>query len=1324
MLKSHFVLIVLMLVCALSFALFGQEVEPNDATANATPLTLNVLLDAKLSVADTVDFFRIDVNNTSMYLIGTVTNFTFNAEKVLNMDVVGADGKSVLNSDPSTRYKNFGARLTGWIPPATGTYYVKIWSTTAKLAAVADASYQMRFWYGTPKETAMTREPDNTPAQADVFGEIPTDGTRIYGYLYNVYTEGDTFRTNWNDIDLYKFTVPEAGMQIIAETFTPALQWNQPSWCRDTDTKIYLFDATGAVTPINNDDKDPWAGDMWDDKTGWFSNSFSRFVSPAVPAAGTYYLGVVSVYNTVAGLDTRKPHESDKNPGGGEYYVSVKVIGANDPSLVAQDLPLNTLKAGSISAADTLDVWGIYAEADKMYTIATVTDMNKFNAKAVIKMSVVDENNKNVLNSDPSSRNDAYGAILRGWVPPKTGVYYVKVWGAPDKLAAIADPSYQMRFWHGTPLSVASTVHEPDNVVADAVKLPAVPVDGTMIHGYLYNDYVEADTFRTNWNDMDLYKIEVPEAGMILTAETFTVTRLEGHPEWIREVDTEIELLDATGAVTPINNDDKSAWAGDADYGILSNTFSRFITPEIPAAGTYYVRVISYYNSVTRNEKPHMSHRNAGGGEYLVSFRLISANDPSLIAQTLPLNELKAGSISAADTLDVWGIYAEADKMYTIATVTDMNKFNAKAVIKMSVVDENNKNVLNSDPSSRNDAYGAILRGWVPPKTGVYYVKVWGAPDKLAAIADPSYQMRFWHGTPLSVASTVHEPDNVVADAVKLPAVPVDGTMIHGYLYNDYVEADTFRTNWNDMDLYKIEVPEAGMILTAETFTVTRLEGHPEWIREVDTEIELLDATGAVTPINNDDKSAWAGDADYGILSNTFSRFITPEIPAAGTYYVRVISYYNSVTRNEKPHMSHRNAGGGEYLVSFTLTWPKENEPNNDMAGANLITLQTILDAALSPTDSVDYFKFRADADKMYTLNTIAPRGVNAKSVIKMSVFDETGANVLNADPSSRYDSWGARLTGWVPPSSGLYFVKIKADVSTFTAEYPYKIRLWYGTPLATAKTTHEPDDTVADAAKLPALDLANPTKIHGYLYNDFVDSLGKHYNWNDFDLYKVVLKAGDILTAELFTAGPDSCIRDLDTELVLLDSLGNATPIENDDKDAWEGDNWENLYPTVFSNTFSRFITPEIPVSGTYYIQVNSYYNSRNRTEKWSTTDRNPGGGEYMLLAGVNMGVGVERADQIKPLTFELAQNYPNPFNPTTTIRYSLPQAETVQLTIYNMLGQKVKDLVNVKQQAGNYSIVWDATDRNGITVPTGVYFYRIEAGSFVKVHKMILLK
>ena len=93
-------------------------------------------------------------------------------------------------------------------------------------------------------------------------------------------------------------------------------------------------------------------------------------------------------------------------------------------------------------------------------------------------------------------------------------------------------------------------------------------------------------------------------------------------------------------------------------------------------------------------------------------------------------------------------------------------------------------------------------------------------------------------------------------------------------------------------------------------------------------------------------------------------------------------------------------------------------------------------------------------------------------------------------------------------------------------------------------------------------------------------------------------------------------------------------------------------------------------------------------------------------------------------PNDFTLVQNYPNPFNPTTTIKYSLPQAETVKLTIYNILGQKVKVLVNAKHPAGDYNIVWDATDQNGKSVPTGVYLYQIEAGDFVQVKTMTLMK
>jgi hypothetical protein len=88
-------------------------------------------------------------------------------------------------------------------------------------------------------------------------------------------------------------------------------------------------------------------------------------------------------------------------------------------------------------------------------------------------------------------------------------------------------------------------------------------------------------------------------------------------------------------------------------------------------------------------------------------------------------------------------------------------------------------------------------------------------------------------------------------------------------------------------------------------------------------------------------------------------------------------------------------------------------------------------------------------------------------------------------------------------------------------------------------------------------------------------------------------------------------------------------------------------------------------------------------------------------------------------PEEFGLEQNYPNPFNPTTVIRYDLPVDAHVELKVYNMLGQEVATLVDETQSAGFKSVVWDAS-RMG----SGVYYYRITAGSFNSVRKMILVK
>jgi len=90
-----------------------------------------------------------------------------------------------------------------------------------------------------------------------------------------------------------------------------------------------------------------------------------------------------------------------------------------------------------------------------------------------------------------------------------------------------------------------------------------------------------------------------------------------------------------------------------------------------------------------------------------------------------------------------------------------------------------------------------------------------------------------------------------------------------------------------------------------------------------------------------------------------------------------------------------------------------------------------------------------------------------------------------------------------------------------------------------------------------------------------------------------------------------------------------------------------------------------------------------------------------------------------LAPIEYALEQNYPNPFNPSTTIKFAVPEATNVTLTIYNALGQKVVDLVNGKLEAGRYSYQWDA--RN---VASGMYIYELRTNKFVSVKKMVLLK
>ncbi len=105
--------------------------------------------------------------------------------------------------------------------------------------------------------------------------------------------------------------------------------------------------------------------------------------------------------------------------------------------------------------------------------------------------------------------------------------------------------------------------------------------------------------------------------------------------------------------------------------------------------------------------------------------------------------------------------------------------------------------------------------------------------------------------------------------------------------------------------------------------------------------------------------------------------------------------------------------------------------------------------------------------------------------------------------------------------------------------------------------------------------------------------------------------------------------------------------------------------------------------------------------------------------LAVTGTATGVEENNSVLPTKFELSQNYPNPFNPSTTIKYQVPQNSFVSVNVYDVLGNQVGTLVREEKAAGSYELRFDAGN-----MPSGVYFYKIQAGNFTQTKKMILMK
>ena len=135
--------------------------------------------------------------------------------------------------------------------------------------------------------------------------------------------------------------------------------------------------------------------------------------------------------------------------------------------------------------------------------------------------------------------------------------------------------------------------------------------------------------------------------------------------------------------------------------------------------------------------------------------------------------------------------------------------------------------------------------------------------------------------------------------------------------------------------------------------------------------------------------------------------------------------------------------------------------------------------------------------------------------------------------------------------------------------------------------------------------------------------------------------------------------------------------------------------------------------------------HGNSNSPKEYIYTDKNLTGGTkfvYRLKQVDNDGkyqYSKEVEVEVVPAAYELSQNYPNPFNPATEIKYNLPEASRVVLSVYNIIGQQVASLVNGTIEAGFHSVTFD-----GSSLPSGTYIYRLQTNNFVQTKKMVLLK
>ncbi len=1255
------IIIPLFFVFMLSIAnvLAQTESEPNNTFSSATPLLDNTEIQCSFSDNTDIDVFKIVMTTDSIYHIYS-DDASLPEDIHIEMFYESDTTFNILHGSPDGRGMGVNFRIAGWSPNeyGSGTYYIKL---THEQVITSDftGDYKVRLISQGKDHWANLHEPDNTFQEAFAQFPLPIDGNRFNGMLYNL----NDMPTGKDDIDIF-YMVGEQGKRLWVET-EPEQGYPHT---RDMDSKIYIYDGDGNQLLTDNDDKSNQEEDFGS------NNVFSLAVIDSLPYDGLYYV-IITSYYAAYNHDGVSAH-SDEDPSTGAYvayaWMGETKIELEPNNDAASATPLceaitgkqvgpdnNLIINANFSSDADVDYYAVNLKTTKMYSFNTAN--SSVGGDINIEVYKRDDLTTNLIDNSVLGKYNSNDFRLSGWIPPENGIYLIKLSPAAGSIGGENTGAYQFRMGWATWRKAAAFAEE-DNNSQIAGESNMVEIDSSMTYAAIYPA-----------GDEDWYWFD-GNAGDVIDVEVFS--GLDNDGTWGRDLDTKMALIDPDGTVT--ENDDYRP--GPERHP--GNTFSGIKGYVLKGSGKVWIKVEAYYKDNNNDGK------NAVGTYRLSVFS--SAASPSFLekerndifttAMMLPENKDVVANFSSANDIDIFSMKMSSKRMYFVNSYD--SDLGDKIHVEMFSVIDTNTNILSASIDGKYKNNNFRLSGFIPPTDTTYYLKLTN-PSPGAG----KYTIRA-RSVAIDEVANVFEPNNSNAEADAIGDIPLDGVPRLAALYN---EADPNKAN--DLDVYRVS-GTAGQMFVAELLPA----GGKTWNRDTDTKMTLKNAAGEVIDENDDYR---VGDDDV----STYSR-IAKELPATGTYYLYVYSYYSSTNGKEN---DEGHPGVGDYILKLSGTM-SETEPNNSAAEANSIPIadNNLVEANFDVSDLVDWYKVSLEKGKFYYFNT-AESNVAEDIVIEVYKEGDTATNLVDDSPIGGFKSGDFRLCGWEPPSTGNYLLKLSVPVAAINDQNngSYKLRAAGGDIIADLAQIHESDNDFAEADALPKL-IADSTEY-----------LGAFTTPDDHDVYAIHGVAGMSLSVRTLPAHGPRWIRELDTKMRLL-SADSTVLKTNDDWDDW----YElNFYNGELNNVYSNVSVDSLPYTGTYYVDIFPYYGTYNGKE--SSLGKNAVGA-YKILATTNdPAVSVEKDKKEIPTSFALQQNYPNPFNPSTIIQYSIKEPSNVKLTIYNILGQKVYTLVNKQQNAGTYSVQWNAKNEYGTKVSTGIYFYRLEAGNqFVKIKKMILLK